>query len=378
MSRTLTEFYNEFRLDISDKTDGTLETADMKRLLNRAITRRQNQEDFLVVKDRTIFEAFDTVYEYAVPTGFKAIVDFYDVNGRIETDKVTADNFWDRKHDPDDIILTAVDGFKGTRTLLFKEVSNDSINISGLTDTTENGTWSIGGDGGSLFEDTNNYVYGNASLRFTVTPSANTTTLTNSTLAAIDLSESKDLSTLLLQVYLPVTSGVTSVKLSWGDSASAYWHYTATAQASGAAFQVGWNVIAFPWASATQVGSPSASSVNYAVITLAHTFASATAGFRVNWLRSATPHIYDLHYYSVNAVKTNADVFQAVFVSDDDTTVWDDDFDDIILKDAEVDAFGKNFKDDKMAETCRAEAEAMMAKAIVKEPSEQKWIITQQ
>ena len=277
MSRTLSEFYEEFRLDISDKTDGTLETTDIKRLINRAITRRQNQEDFLVVKDRTTFNAFDTVYEYAVPSGFKAIVDFYDLDGRIETDRITPDNFWDRKHDADDIILVSIDGYKGTRSLLFKEVENDSQVINGLTDTTDNGTWTIGGDGGSLFEDTSNYLYGNASLRFTITPSTNSTTLTNSTISAVSLSDSEDISTLFLAVYLPVVSGVTSVNLAWGDDASNYWNYTATAQFSGAAFQVGWNVIGFPWASATQVGSPSSSSVNYSVITFAHTFTSATA-----------------------------------------------------------------------------------------------------
>lgn len=166
--------------------------------------------------------------------------------------------------------------------------------INEIDNITNNGTWAVGGTASSLSVNNTNFAQGAGSLQFNVTTGA--AYIENSTMTAIDLSTVANQASLFSWVSIPTAASLTSVELRFGSSATNYWSLTVTQNQQGTAFVNGFNLNQFPWASMTAVGSPNASAVSYARITLNVT-ASMTA-CKVNGLNSILGTILSYSYYS--------------------------------------------------------------------------------
>jgi len=134
-------------------------------------------------------------------------------------------------------------------------------------------------------------------LQFNLSAGQSSGYLEKTTNGPIDYTNYLNTSTGFLWVYLPTGTAVTSITVFWGSSSSAYYSYTATATQQGTAFQTGWNLIALPWASATVVGSPVASSTSYTRVTLNYNSTLQT-GVKICNLTFNLGYIFEAVYYS--------------------------------------------------------------------------------
>lgn len=245
---------------------------------------------------------FDRVYDYASPTDLKGdrIIDI-----RPQVNRAFCDRFFQTYNEAFDLSKAAV-AYGGEMTVQFntgikslrlaKSLVTGTL-VNAIDSITENGTWAVGGDATDLTVDTLNYVYGSGSLRFNVSGVGTTAYLENSTQTAIDLTRDLDQGYEFLYGFIPTGASVTSFTLRWGSSATDYWESTILVAQNNAVFQTGWNLLAFPWATATQTGSPDVTNITY--LRTGFTYdGNPTDNFRFNSLVSQLGTIYEIEYYS--------------------------------------------------------------------------------
>lgn len=171
---------------------------------------------------------------------------------------------------------------------------NAPVIINQIEAVATNGTWATGGTASGLEVNNTNFVQGAGSLQFNATTGA--AYLENSDMSPVDLSNYENQAPFFVNVYVPTGADLTSVDLRVGSSASDYYTRTVTVNQPGNAFQNGWNLCQFDWAGITPVGSPDASSISYARVTLNLT-ANATA-CKLNGLNNILGSILEYEYYS--------------------------------------------------------------------------------
>ena len=171
---------------------------------------------------------------------------------------------------------------------------NPPIIIDTIEAISQNGTWAVGGTASNLEVNNTNFVQGAGSLQFDVTVGAGY--LENSTLTEVDLSEVENQSSFFTYVYVPTGANLTSVNLQIGSSSANYYTSTVTQNQQGVAFVNGWNLCQFIWSSMSSVGSPDASAIDYARITLNMT--GTNTACKVNGLNSILGSILEYEYYS--------------------------------------------------------------------------------
>lgn len=171
---------------------------------------------------------------------------------------------------------------------------NAPVIIDNIEAIAQNGTWATGGTASDLSVNNTNWVQGASSLQFNVTNGA--AYLENSTLSAVDLSAVENQSSLFVWVYIPTGTSLTSVNLRFGSSSANYWTATVTQNQQSVAFVNGWNLCQFVWSSMTSVGSPDASAIDYARVTLNVT--GTLTGCLLNGLDSILGTILSYEYYS--------------------------------------------------------------------------------
>lgn len=171
---------------------------------------------------------------------------------------------------------------------------NPPIIINQADDTTDNGTWSAGGTATNLTNNNVNFVQGSGSLQFDSATGA--AYIENSTMGQLNLTNHLNQSSLFVYVYVPTGSSLTSVNLRWGSSSSDYYSSTVTLNQQGVAFVNGWNLCQFVWSTATTVGTPDVTEIDYVRVTLNVT-ASLTACL-VNGVDSILGSILEYEYYS--------------------------------------------------------------------------------
>ncbi len=171
---------------------------------------------------------------------------------------------------------------------------NEPVVINQIEAIATNGTWAVGGTASNLSANNSNWVQGAGSLQFDSTTGA--AYIENSTMASVNLSNVVSQSSLFVWVYVPTGASLTSVDLRWGSSSANYYHKTVTQNQQGVAFVNGWNLCQFVWSSATTVGSPSSSAINYGRVTLNVT--GTETGCLVNGMNSILGTILSYEYYS--------------------------------------------------------------------------------
>lgn len=185
--------------------------------------------------------------------------------------------------------------------------------ITNASSINDGGTWT-----GTVTDIRNNSInfIKNGSIEFDILGA--TPTIYNETLSSIDLSDHEDQSSLFYYVYIPNASALTSLVFKWGNSDSNYWTCTATTTQENTAFQNGWNLIKCNWDSATEVGTPDSTAVNYVSITL-NTDGTAQTGCKINYITSNLGQILEADYYSSYFFKDSiTDAFKETVTSDED------------------------------------------------------------
>lgn len=171
---------------------------------------------------------------------------------------------------------------------------NPPVILNQAESISDNGTWEVAGTATNLTVNNTNFAQGAGSLQFNVTTGVGI--VANSTMAALNLSQVVNQSSLFVWVYIPTATNLTSVQLQWGTDPSDYYTLTVTQTQQLTAFQNGWNLCEFPWKNASSVGSPDASSISFVSVLL--TMTGTNTGVLVNGINSILGTVLQYEYYS--------------------------------------------------------------------------------
>lgn len=166
-----------------------------------------------------------------------------------------------------------------------------------LCDTSTIIGWAATTGASSITLDSTNSIAGGGALVLNLIAGSSSGYIENSSLQAVDLTSYVNIATMFMWVFLPTGSAITSVNLRWGSSSANYYSSTATVTQQGYSFQNGWNLLAFPWISATKTGTPVNASYTYSRVTFNYNSILQT-GVKVDNITSALGYIFELQYYS--------------------------------------------------------------------------------
>ena len=215
---------------------------------------------------------------YTLPTGFLEPIWM-----RYQDDELNKNSYF--SYLPPEYIYRRIDAVTGDTLLwsvgvlnnlplLYVLAQNSMAPITIDTFDINNDTnWTAGGNAASIADDYIIYKEGSGSMKFNVVVSGTSATLT-STVNNFDLTPFQTIGHFKFWLYLQATTHFTSISLKFGTTASAYWLQSATTQADGSAFVIGWNEIDLPWSTATEVGSPDYTNMDYFQFILTYTGAS--------------------------------------------------------------------------------------------------------
>lgn len=273
-------------------------------IINRSVREVVSEIDLRSTKRKAQIspEIMDQVYTYGAAGDLKelAIIDLQPQVGRLvdsELELVTTEEFDRLKSVRNNIVaITDEDFIKKLQV----SVALDSLEkvIHQCDSITGDGTWTAGGSASNLTIDTFNVINGFSSLNFDIGASYTSATLTNSSMNSVDLSDYEN-HQLFVWTRIPSTTGLTSFKLRWGNDSSNYWESTVTTNNEGTSFYNGFNLLRFNWSSATVVGSPDSSNVDYLVFqVVGDGTASATTDWIIDFVVARVGKIYNQIYYS--------------------------------------------------------------------------------
>lgn len=206
--------------------------------------------------------------------------------------------------------------------LLARETSGTHALFNGCDSLTENGDWVISGDGSSLAVDEEIYVQGTASLRFTITGSGGTTTLTCTSMdTPFDMTDFLTEGRFVLDLGCPSTNttAITSVRVRLGSDASNYYQMTATTRHRGDTILTSFGKISFETASKTTTGTPTDTAIDYVQVLITHGTTGIDGTYRLDDMFFTKGVFYRIPYYSRNNIKSAAGVYKRAITADDDT-----------------------------------------------------------
>lgn len=253
----------------------------------------------------TIGPVYNGIYDYNGINDLKgnAIIDIFPMVGRVPSDWFSQIYNQDFDRNKSFVLqpnfTIKIDA--NTKTIRANDPTiNTGIILNNCDSLTGNGIWTANGILSGLAVESTNVAQGAASLVFNASAGANPSTgyLENSTMVSSDLSNHLNQSQFFVNVYIPVTpQAITNLELRWGSSQANYWASSASVNAQGNPLTVGWNVIKFDWPTATKVGNPVVTAVNYLRCTYTTTGAQIF-GLLFNGVTSQLGVIMGLEYYS--------------------------------------------------------------------------------
>src|SRR3990167_11400630 len=201
----------------------------------------------------------DDVYNYSLPSDYKAIIDLYPQNRRDLLDSANrnyVERFDLRKKLADKTL--SIEGSEGSKIIRINWRSRQPKTINEANDTTSNGTWSVVATASGLVADDIDYVSGSGSLRVDLAASGDG--IQNTAMSAVDLTDEDEAGDFFVWFKIKNSTDLAnfnSITLRWGtDLTTNYWTGVAqTTQADSTAFKVGWNLVRVPWSTATETGT---------------------------------------------------------------------------------------------------------------------------
>lgn len=240
---------------------------------------------------------------YAVPSDFGKLIDLYPSGKRTSkdqgrvTDAVTASLLRQLRNKQ-----LAIESRNGVRVLSIDWSGNKAPKT--LTSMNSVTGWGAITGAANVELDTIFAISGNKSIKFDVTATGGG--IENTSLTAVNLSEFTSQGDLFAWVYFPAISALTSVQARWGNDTTAnYWQSTAqTTQADGTAFQIGWNLVKFSWAGATETGTVTETAIDSFRIFFNTT--GAISDIRVDNVVVSLGQIFEIKYYGAYMFRTSA------------------------------------------------------------------------
>lgn len=278
----------------------------------------------------------DSVYDYPLPSDFGKIIDLIPQDDRTGSDKPMRRHaqFFDLKKGLERNIVSIESKEVAKYIRIDWPVDPSPVTVNTMDSLTGNGTWSAVGTASGLKANELYKVSGTASIEFDSAASGDG--IQNTTMTAVDLTNQDELADFFTSVYLGAVTNLTSLSLVWGnDLTTSYWTSVAqTTQADGTAFKIGWNLIKFPWSTATETGTVTPSTIDSFKLTGATT--GAISNIRVDNIICSLGRMFDIKYYSKYLFKNSAGTFLARPTSDDDYVILDQEALNIFLLEAHI------------------------------------------
>ena len=246
-------------------------------------------------KSPTTTPIFHQIYDYSAPADLKGdrIIDIsppYDRNSSDVINQTYQQNFDIGKNLETNTSQFTIQFNNAVKTI---RIDDKSLPQGVMLDTCNSVTgWSASNTASNLHLNTQNYAIGTGSLFFDMNVGTGAISITES--SQLDLSAQYQQSTFFYYLYLP--SSVTSTELRFGSDASNYYSITNTLAYDGTALQIGWNLIGGAWLSATTVGSPDYTKIDYIYVGVSS--ATALVGIGVDDITSDMGLVRTLSYYS--------------------------------------------------------------------------------
>lgn len=318
MTVTVTNLITNLDTYLGDSSTDRISTAERYQALTEAMAwyQESTQDDLTV--DTYQLNYFDTVHRYKVTTDIADLLRSADLRreesihnhsfahkSSRELAEEIGQNFSESSF--------SIERADNQAYLLVNHPSKyQAHSISGFESLTDGGgTWQVdstNSDATNLTVDNNEFEFGNGSLNFDVDVSQSgndKATVYNDDLTIMNLTDYEDISSAIMEVYIPDVTNISSVTLFWGSSSSAYWSVTSTTDIGGNAFVNGFNTIKFDWSDATATSSPDVTSVNYVRIDINYTGSQTDdTDFRIDYLRIVRPEKLTF-YYTSSSIGTN-------------------------------------------------------------------------
>mgnify|MGYP000732867619 CR=1 FL=1 len=263
---------------------------------------------------------FNGVNEYELPDDFAGIIEPQRPYG------IHSPNF---DHETTREFMHWPYGYKTTlrfdqdsQFLVANITEGDRFELNNCDSLTENGTWAVSGDGSALALDNQIYTEGTGSLRFTITDSIGTTTLTCNAMAyPIDISSVLNQGWLFLDLQSPSSTAISSVQIRIGSDSTNYYQMSATTRYRGNTITQGWGLIGFDLSQKTTVGTPDYQNIDYIQIVIANGLTGTSGTYRLDNIFLSEAVYFQLPYYSQYNVKGDDGTYKAQITETGDTVL---------------------------------------------------------
>lgn len=318
----------QLQSDINGKIKGKIGIlVDAQSTMNQGVREAIADIDFLTMRRRVQLtpNLFQGLFEYLCPTDLKgySIITVQDqIFGRARPWSLVPYEQFMRRQDANTI---AVSDYDFIRKVFLNTVKRNGYGpsptgASGLNDgtilpnasvvianmdslTSGGGTWEPFGDVsvGAVYQDQDNFVEGNGSIRFDINANAGTTAgIQNNALAASDLSTFFNQNgSFFYWAYIASPTNLTSYTLRLGSDSSNYKYQAVTSQFDSTAFVTGWNLLQFNALNLQTQGSPVLTAITHAALFMTKTTGKVSeTGYRFDILQARRGQVNNLYYYS--------------------------------------------------------------------------------
>lgn len=332
MAVTVASIITNFNSYIGDSSTDRISAAERLQYVTEGTVWLQEELQNDLQNVTYALDYYDTVHYYKVTTALADLLDGADLR-RGESDQTESMAHKSARELAEEVGQNFYESSwaierrdNDTYLVVNHQSKHNSKLISGFDSLTDGGgTWALdtsSSDATNLTIDVNEFKQGNASFNFDADVSQsgnNRATITNTTLGGGDVTAYEDISAFLMWVYIPDVTNFSSVSLFWGTDASNYNLVTVTTDVNSNALVNGWNRLKFVWNTASVVGTPDFSSLDYVRIDLNYTGSQADdTDFRIDGLILARPERLTFHYLSWLVGRSNAGADLSAFTATTD------------------------------------------------------------
>lgn len=318
---------------------GTLnKVRNFSQLLQRAINTMLMKIDPIETERRAPLASpiHTDIYNYVAPTDYKRTIDIYPEDNRTPRDRSQyefieyfgAETFRNKR--------ISIESNNGVKYLRVNWKSWPILRFGSLDSTTaDGGTWIAVGTATAPVQDLLVKIWGTGSLKFSTLASGDG--ISNIGLNQFDLSNWNQESYFFKSLYIPDSTSLanlTAVNAFVGnDITTKYWTLPPqTTQFDGTAFQIGWNLIGFNWANATQTGTVSPSTLKAYKVTFTTT--GPLTNVRLDNIVASLGRMFEMKYYSKYGIINVSGAWTNLTEDDEDEIVFDEDSINILLHEA--------------------------------------------
>ena len=190
------------------------------------------------------------------------------------------------------------------------------IQLNQCDSITDNGTWTVSGDGSNLAIDKQYFTEGSGALRFQVTGATGFTTLECTNMNPVDLTNWLTSGFNFLDFFNPNITPVTSIRFRVGTDASNYYEMTATTRYRGDSIGQYYGQVGFDMSMKLTVGTLDIANTKYLQIYINHGVVNGI--FRVDNIFASNPTYFSLPYYSKYNIKALDGSYKELVTTSDD------------------------------------------------------------